>query len=86
MTRRVWAWIRREPVRARLYGAGAIGLALLAARGTIGDGEVPLWTALLALTLGVPAVESARDHVTPWPPRPPHQEDPHDPGMGDRPD
>lgn len=60
--------IAREPVRVRLYGVLTAIVGLLVARGLLTGLEAPLWLALAAAALGVGGVESARAHVTPWPP------------------
>lgn len=62
---RVGAWVVREPVRVYVYGAGSVVVGILLARGLISGAEAPLWTALLALLLGVPATEAARSQVSP---------------------
>lgn len=63
-----WArWLATEPVRTRLYAVGLAVLGLSVGYGLLAETLAPLWVGLLAAMLGIPAVESARDRVTPWP-------------------
>ena len=64
MTRLVAA-VRREPVRAYLYGLAVPGEALAVAYGLINDSQGSLWLGLAAALLLVPGVETARSKVTP---------------------
>lgn len=62
---RVGQYVVREPVRVYVYTVLAVVIALLVARGVMSAAEAPLWTALVATLLGVPAVETARSKVSP---------------------
>jgi hypothetical protein len=62
---RVGRFVVGEPVRVYVYGALSVVIAILLARGFISGAEAPLWTALVALLLGVPATETARSRVSP---------------------
>lgn len=62
--RRLWGAVRREPVRAYLYGALVPGEALAVSYGLVNDSTGALWLALAAAVLVVP-VEAARARVTP---------------------
>lgn len=64
MTRLVAA-LRREPVRAYLYGLLLPGEALAVGYGLINDSQGALWLGLGAALLLVPGVESARAKVSP---------------------
>lgn len=64
MTRRVLAALRREPVRAWLYGVLVPGEALAVSYGVVSDNTGALWLALAAAVLVVP-VEAVRSRVTP---------------------
>lgn len=57
--------LRREPVRAYLYGVYVAVLLLLLAYGIVTAELLPLWLGLGAAILAVPAVEAARAKVTP---------------------
>lgn len=61
----VGRFVVSEPVRVYVYGALSVVIALLLARGIVSGAEAPLWTALVALLLGVPATETARSRVSP---------------------
>lgn len=62
---RLLAALRREPVRAYLYGLAAPGEALAVSYGLVNDSTGALWLALAAALLLVPGVEAARQRVTP---------------------
>jgi hypothetical protein len=62
---RVGRLVANEPVRLYVYTVLAIVVGLLVARGVLSTAEAPLWTALVATLLGVPAVETARSKVSP---------------------
>lgn len=68
---RVLAALRRQPVRAYLYGVLIPGEALAVSYGLLSDNQGALWLALGAAVLVVPGVEIARAKVTPT-------ADPHD--------
>ena len=63
--RRVLAGLRREPVRAYLYGLAVPGEALAVSYGLVNDAEGALWLGLVAALLLVPGVETVRAKVTP---------------------
>jgi hypothetical protein len=62
---RLVAALRRQPVRAYLYGVLVPGEALAVAYGLVSDNRGALWLALGAAVLVVPAAEAARAKVTP---------------------
>lgn len=62
---RVWAAVRREPVRAYLYGLLAPGAALAVAYGVTSQDRAALWIALGGVVLVPGAAELARRRVTP---------------------
>lgn len=62
---RLAAALRRQPVRAYLYGVLVPGEALAVAYGLVSDNTGALWLALGAAVLVVPAAEAARAKVTP---------------------
>lgn len=62
---RVLAALRRQPVRAYLYGVLIPGEALAVSYGLLSDNQGALWLALGAAVLVVPGVELARAKVTP---------------------
>lgn len=62
---RLWAAVRRQPVRVYLYGVLVPGEALAVSYGLISDNQGALWLALGAAALVVPAAELARAKVTP---------------------
>lgn len=62
---RVWAAVRREPVRAYLYGLLAPGAALAVAYGVISQDKAALWIAVGGVVLVPGAAELARRRVTP---------------------
>lgn len=68
---RLYAVLRRQPVRAYLYGVLVPGEALAVSYGLVTDNQGALWLALGAAALVVPAAELARAKVTPL-------ADPHD--------
>lgn len=59
------SWNKTEPVRLYLYSVLVPLLAVLVVWGVVDAGDVPLYLAVLAALLGVPAVEIARSKVTP---------------------
>lgn len=61
----LWAAVRRQPVRAYLYGVLVPGEALAVSYGLVSDNQGALWLALGAAALVVPAAEAARQRVTP---------------------
>jgi hypothetical protein len=62
---RLGAFLRREPVRAYLYGLAVPGEALAVTYGLVNGSTGALWLALAAAVLLVPGVEAARQRVTP---------------------
>ena len=62
---RLVAALRREPVRAYLYGLAVPGEALAVSYGLVNDSNGALWLGLAAALLLVPGVEAARQRVTP---------------------
>lgn len=58
-------YIRREPVRTKLYPALVLVVALMATKGVIDEDAVRLFDALLTTVLGVSATEAARSKVSP---------------------
>lgn len=68
---RLYAVLRRQPVRTYLYGVLVPGEALAVSYGLVSDNQGALWLALGAAALVVPAAELARAKVTPL-------ADPHD--------
>ncbi|WP_280305359.1 phage holin [Nocardia neocaledoniensis] len=63
---RALAWLRaNEPVRLLMYPAIVAVVAYLVVNGTISDDFAQVITAVIALVLGVPAIEATRDRVTP---------------------
>ncbi|HEY9337579.1 MAG TPA: hypothetical protein VIQ79_24275 [Kribbella sp.] len=68
---RLWAAVRRQPVRSYLYGVLVPGEALAVSYGLVSGNQGALWLALGAAVLVVPAAEAARARVTPT-------ADPHD--------
>lgn len=62
---RLWGALRREPVRAYLYGVLAAGEPVAVSYGLVSGNRGALWLALGAAALVVPAAESARRRVTP---------------------
>ncbi len=65
MGRRLWGAVRREPVRAYLYGLLAPGAALAVAYGVVEHDKAALWIALGGVVLVPGAAELARRQVTP---------------------
>lgn len=65
MTSRVLAAVRREPVRAYLYGLLAPGAALAVTYGAVTQNKAALWVALGGAVLAPGAAELARRKVTP---------------------
>lgn len=63
--RRVAAALRREPVRAYLYGLLTPGAALAVAYGLLEQNKAALWIALGGVVLVPGAAELARRKVTP---------------------
>jgi hypothetical protein len=63
--RRLLAGLRRNPVRAYLYGLAVPAEALAVSYGLVNDSKGALWLALAAAVLLVPGVEAARQRVTP---------------------
>lgn len=63
--RAVWAALRREPVRAYLYGLLAPAAALAVAYGLTTQDKAALWIALGGVVLVPGAAELARRKVTP---------------------
>jgi hypothetical protein len=63
--RRLWAALRREPVRAYLYGLLAPGAALAVAYGVVEQNKAALWISLGGVVLVPGAAELARRRVTP---------------------
>lgn len=59
------AALRREPVRAYLYGLAVPGEALAVSYGLVSDSTGVLWLGLAAALLLVPGVEAVRARVTP---------------------
>lgn len=62
---RLWAAVRREPVRAYLYGLLAPAAALGVAYGLTTADKAALWIALGGVVLVPGAAELARRRVTP---------------------
>ena len=62
---RLVAALRREPVRAYLYGLAVPGEALAVSYGLVNHATGALWLGLAAALLLVPGVEAARSKVTP---------------------
>ena len=62
---RLWACLRRQPVRSYLYSVLIPGEALAVSYGLLSDNQGALWLALGAAVLVVPAAELARAKVTP---------------------
>lgn len=62
---RALAAVRREPVRAYLYGLLVPGEALAVSYGLINDSQGSLWLGIGAALLLVPGIEAARSKVTP---------------------
>lgn len=62
---RVAAALRREPVRAYLYGLALPGEALAVSYGLVNHTQGALWLGLAAAVLLVPGVETVRAKVTP---------------------
>ena len=62
---RLWAAVRREPVRAYLYGLLTPGAALAVAYGLVEQAKAALWIALGGVALVPGAAELARRKVTP---------------------
>lgn len=62
---RVLAAVRREPVRAYLYGLTVPGVALAVAYGLTSADKAPLWLGLGAAVLVPGGVELARRKTTP---------------------
>lgn len=63
---RALAWLRaNEPVRLLMYPAIVAVVAYLVVNGTISDDFAQVVTAVVALVLGVPAIEATRGRVTP---------------------
>ena len=58
-------YVRREPVRAYIYGVVAALLAALVVLGYVKADLVPVLLALATAVLAVPAVEVARSKVSP---------------------
>lgn len=63
--RRLAAAVRREPVRAYLYGLLTPAAALAVAYGLLGQDKAALWIALGGVVLIPGAAELARRKVTP---------------------
>jgi hypothetical protein len=61
----VAAALRRNPVRAYLYGCLVPGEALAVSYGLINDAQGALWLGLGAAVLLVPVTEAVRSQVTP---------------------
>lgn len=60
------AWVRaNEPVRLLMYPAIVALVGYLVVNGTISDDFAQVIIAVIALMLGVPAIEAARGRVTP---------------------
>ncbi|WP_406046592.1 hypothetical protein [Kribbella sp. NBC_00889] len=62
---RLVAALRRNPVRAYLYGLALPGEALAVSYGLVNDNQGALWLGLAAALLLVPGVETVRAKVTP---------------------
>lgn len=62
---RLWAAVRREPVRAYLYGLLAPAAALAVAYGLVDSNQAALWVALGGVVLVPGAAELARRKTTP---------------------
>lgn len=62
---RLWAALRRNPVRVYLYGLLVPAEALAVSYGLLSDDQGMLWLGLGAAVLVVPGVELARAKVTP---------------------
>lgn len=62
---RLWARLRREPVRAYLYGVLAAGEPVAVAYGLVSGDRGALWLGLGAAVLVVPVAEAIRQRVTP---------------------
>lgn len=61
----LWAAVRRQPVRAYVYGVLVPGEALAVSYGLVTGDQAALWMALAAAVLVVPGAEVARAKVTP---------------------
>lgn len=57
--------IQREPVRVYVYTVLVAVVAILVVYGILDSEQAPLWLALAAAVVSVPAVEGARAKVTP---------------------
>lgn len=65
---RLWAAVRRRPVRVYLYGLLTPGFALAVAYGLLSADKAALWITLGGAALVVTGGELAQRKTTPYPP------------------